>query len=248
MPFTISHVAAVLPLRRFCRRDGQMSALAIGAMMPDLPYYLTPLAWGLRTHSWHSLLWWSIPMGALVWWWWHRNGKHACASALSARTRSTLAQRGAYCAPEIGLAHAGGLCAVGACTHLVLDLFTHNNTVVVYALPWLRTQVWGWSIVFHLQVCSSVLGLIIVAAVLAKRLGLQWWCAQDWWCALHPDLREWAHTSRKRVWIAFIVLTVALGVLSTFLHWRALVFLGLTTLGCGVLILLVWRSVSYAQR
>ena len=55
MPFTLAHPAAVLPLRgiRFLR----MAPLVIGALTPDVPYYLPlgpsgrPLRLGLDTHS-----------------------------------------------------------------------------------------------------------------------------------------------------------------------------------------------------
>ncbi len=40
MPFTVSHIAAVLPLHKPLRRLGLLSAAAIGAMAPDLDLLL----------------------------------------------------------------------------------------------------------------------------------------------------------------------------------------------------------------
>ncbi|BCB90800.1 DUF4184 family protein [Phytohabitans suffuscus] len=48
MPFTASHAAAVLPL---ARRGLPPSALVIGSMVPDLPYYLPTPTDGAATHS-----------------------------------------------------------------------------------------------------------------------------------------------------------------------------------------------------
>ncbi|MEU2348386.1 DUF4184 family protein [Modestobacter sp. NPDC049651] len=67
MPFTLVHPAAVLPL---ARTPLVPSALAAGAMAPDLPYYVS-LRWLggdynlTLTHSWTAVLWFD-PLIALV--------------------------------------------------------------------------------------------------------------------------------------------------------------------------------------
>ena len=40
MPWTLSHPAAVLPLRRFSPRPLDFAALVVGSMTPDLGYYI----------------------------------------------------------------------------------------------------------------------------------------------------------------------------------------------------------------
>ena len=40
MPFTPTHIAAILPIAAIRRRELPFSALAIGAMLPDLPLFL----------------------------------------------------------------------------------------------------------------------------------------------------------------------------------------------------------------
>lgn len=67
MPFTLVHPAAVLPL---ARTPLVPSALVIGAMAPDLPYYVSLRVLGgdanlTLTHQWTSLLWFD-PLLALV--------------------------------------------------------------------------------------------------------------------------------------------------------------------------------------
>ena len=67
MPFTLAHPAAVLPLRgiRFLR----MAPLVIGAVTPDVPYYLPlgpsgrPLRLGLDTHSLGSAFTFDLALG-----------------------------------------------------------------------------------------------------------------------------------------------------------------------------------------
>ena len=54
MPFTVSHVAAILPLHKPLRRLGLLSAAAIGAMAPDLDPDATnpPAARAEHTAAW----------------------------------------------------------------------------------------------------------------------------------------------------------------------------------------------------
>jgi Domain of unknown function (DUF4184) len=194
MPFTISHIAAVLPAARWCKRSGQFSALAIGTMMPDLPYFLSPLAWHLHAHSLHSLLWWSGPIGALIWWLWHRFAKEALAHYLSAEARSRVAVRGNLCPMEISVLQAGLLCALGGFTHIAWDVFTHGNTYGAIWFPALRTPIPIWPGVaiacFHfLQIACSVVGLLFVARSAGDALVIDWWRWRAWWGLLAPTTR-----------------------------------------------------------
>ncbi|MEU7763364.1 MULTISPECIES: DUF4184 family protein [Micromonospora] len=71
MPLTFpSHLAPVLPLKRW--RPGWFDGVALctGAVAPDVGYLVTgtPLALNLRTHTLGGLLWWCLPV-ALVYAW-----------------------------------------------------------------------------------------------------------------------------------------------------------------------------------
>jgi hypothetical protein len=52
MPFPLAHPAAVLPLRRFCPRHLNFSALLIGSIVPDLAYVLDDLNRFSKTVLW----------------------------------------------------------------------------------------------------------------------------------------------------------------------------------------------------
>ncbi|HZM82192.1 MAG TPA: DUF4184 family protein [Candidatus Limnocylindrales bacterium] len=67
MPATIpSHQALVLPLklRRPRRFDGV--ALVVGSAMPDVAYLTQGLTAEAPSHTWHSLLWFSLPLTLIV--------------------------------------------------------------------------------------------------------------------------------------------------------------------------------------
>ncbi|MGC4896181.1 DUF4184 family protein [Micromonospora sp. DT31] len=65
MPLTFpSHLAPVLPLKRWRPHWFDGVALCTGAVAPDVGYLLTgtPLAVGMRTHTLGGLLWWCLPV------------------------------------------------------------------------------------------------------------------------------------------------------------------------------------------
>jgi len=66
MPFTLSHPAAVMPLRRI--RFLEPLALVIGSMLPDVPYFL-PGALANRfgeTHTLRGSIVTDLPLGVLL--------------------------------------------------------------------------------------------------------------------------------------------------------------------------------------
>lgn len=170
VPFTVSHIAAVLPATRFGSLRGPLviSALAVGAMSPDVPYFLPFGGWWAWGHSWTGLIAQDIPvtLTILVVFW-------ALLAAplreLSPRPlRSRLPQQ-VFAEPRqrpwrtLGLVIAAA--AFGAATHIVWDAFTHEDRFGVHALTWLQTpDVVGPLPGYRaLQYGSSVIGLALVA-------------------------------------------------------------------------------------
>src|SRR3954463_10154543 len=64
MPFTASHMAAVLPAARFplLRDPLIMSAFMIGAMSPDVPYFVPYDIWWSWGHTWKGLFVMDVPV------------------------------------------------------------------------------------------------------------------------------------------------------------------------------------------
>ena len=171
MPFTISHVAAVLPARRWLRRGGLFSAAVIGSMAPDfgvlLPFHLSRGA----THGLRALLSFCLPAGLLAWWLYQILIKPAWAEVLPGGWRLRAeATAGASRLVDLRTwlaASAAILC--GALTHLCWDAFTHEDGRGVQMLPFLDDY-YGPELIGHpiriyrlLQLGSSLLGLAAVA-------------------------------------------------------------------------------------
>lgn len=170
MPFTVSHVAAVLPARRWLRRGGLFSAAVIGSMVPDfgllLPYPFEREA----THSAHALLSFCLPVGLMSWLLYESLIRPAWAEVLPGGWR--LRPHGADATVRFADWRAwAGVCAAilfGAVTHLGWDAFTHEGARGVQMLPFLD-DVYGPDLVGHplrlyrwLQHGSTVVGLLVV--------------------------------------------------------------------------------------
>src|SRR5580692_6644676 len=68
MPFTVSHVAAVVPAYRWLTRWHVFSAAVIGSMVPDFGILL-PLSFARwQTHSLRALLTFCLPVGLCAFW------------------------------------------------------------------------------------------------------------------------------------------------------------------------------------
>ena len=178
MPFTISHVAAVLPFSRYLARIRVLSAVVIGSMVPDFGWLLPWQPDRFETHSIVGLYAFCLPVGLASWWLFQRLIKPAVMELLP---------DGAYVRSSTGPLNLGSplqwLYAaigvfIGAVTHLVWDGFTHEGARGVRMIPALDDDV--VDIAGHqlagfkfLQLGSSVAGLLLVLwlAVRALRAG-----------------------------------------------------------------------------
>lgn len=164
MPFTISHAAAVLPLRA---RWLSSSALVIGAMVPDLPLFAPFLPYTTdATHTLFATLVTNVAVGFVLFVVWHgffaRPADWFAPSALRARLaphqQPGLRSRLAHPVSVIVSLFLGGL------THQTLDWFTHDGTVLTQRLAVFHTDVLGMPLYYFLQIALSVVGLVLIAA------------------------------------------------------------------------------------
>ncbi|GAA2876414.1 DUF4184 family protein [Streptosporangium fragile] len=171
MPFTPSHVAAVLPLisSERVRRVLDPWALALGAMVPDLPIFF-PFLPDYRV--WHSLrgVFTIDPFAVVVLLAvFHLALRDPLTTLLppSLAGRAAALRPGMYGLRRLPAVVAGGV--VGALTHKAWDSFTHSYSSAMWGWPWLDTRVAGVIPLFRLlQYTSTVVGLAVVV----------WWAAR----------------------------------------------------------------------
>jgi hypothetical protein len=158
VPFTGSHPAAILP---FLRTPLPASALVVGSIAPDLPYYV-PIDFPLRTHTALSVVSTDVVLGAVAWALWH--GVLA-APALAASPAGLRARTSA-----LGWVLAAVAVAVGAATHVLWDEFTHPRRWGTAHIPALA-DTWGplpgyrW-----LQYASGLVGGVVLIVWFVR-----WW-------------------------------------------------------------------------
>jgi hypothetical protein len=171
MPYTVSHAAVILPFSRLLARWQLLSAVVIGAMVPDFGLFFPWRVYRFETHTAAALITFCLPVGLTTYWVFQYLIKTPILEVLPegayARWRPYSAPARVDSIRQWILAACGVL--AGAVTHLVWDAFTHENARGVRMIPWLEEPV---DLVNHrvhgimlLQDGSSLIGLAIVAGL-----------------------------------------------------------------------------------
>lgn len=169
MPFTVSHVVAVLPLRG--RAGLRTLPLVLGAMVPDVAMILDQPGYYSLTHSLIGIVSVDVALAALLaalWVWW---AGEPVLAALPGVARARLPARPARSLPGSPAAVAWwtASAALGAATHVVLDLFTHEDRARNIS-PVLEEQIGRWTVAHWAQYVLGALGLLVLTLYAARWL------------------------------------------------------------------------------
>lgn len=173
MPFTASHPAAVLPLVRL---GLPASALAVGSLAPDLPYYLPTPFTAAQTHRPTGILTADLVLGLGMLLAWHLLLEPPLRWAAPAGLQRRLGPARPWRRPPGPAAQARSVAgvlvalALGTLTHLTWDAFTHADQPGPRLIPWLCATTLGLPHHRWLQMASSVVGLAVLAVA-----ALWWW-------------------------------------------------------------------------
>lgn len=165
MPFTLSHPAAAVVVAPLLGRLAVPSALGIGSMVPDFPYFMAVPIPRPVTHTLDSILWFAVPVGWVAYVVFERAIRAPLIELLPAPLRRRIAPRVAlrsWLAVTLSL-------AVGAFTHVLWDAITHSSVASVGAIPPLADLVRAIarlpsSSFASLQYGSSAVGAIALVA------------------------------------------------------------------------------------
>ncbi len=172
MPFTLAHPAAILPLRGF--RYLRTAPLIIGALVPDLPYYVpgSVVRFQLETHTFEGSFTIDLALGcgafALVY-----LLRRPLTALLSPRARwLCLAALAPFSARPREWLYAPLAVLLGVWTHLLWDSFTHPDGWMVHRVAALSAPVtigaYNGPVCHLLQYLSSVFGLAVMALWYAR--------------------------------------------------------------------------------
>ena len=172
MPFTVSHVAAVVPM---ARSPLVASALVIGSMSPDIPYYLPVFVGSEATHSPLGVVSIDVLLSLAVFMAWHGFLTRPAIDCAPAAVRGRIPSQAVHpLSTRLSSLRQVLLVllstSVGAATHVAWDSFTHAEGWGTTHVAWLAEQHgllpgYGWA-----QHGSGVFGALVIALRLA-----QWW-------------------------------------------------------------------------
>ena len=174
LPFTPSHIVAVLPLAKLSRHI-PFSALAIAAMVPDLPLFLPILNYSW-THSIPGLFAACVPVGLVAFVIYEFLFKHPLVALLPPRyTLRTSSKHWSWHKPTFqSILMLLVALVIGAATHIFWDSFTHAGQWGVNRVPALARSydIFGASLAGYklFQYGSSLLGLPLLGLVFLQSL------------------------------------------------------------------------------
>ncbi|MFD1150692.1 DUF4184 family protein [Saccharothrix hoggarensis] len=164
MPFTASHIAAVIPLSR---RPLVPSALVAGSMAPDLPYFVLLYPGGSEyTHTWWGMAVVDVPIALLALLVYRVLLLEPAVALLPDAARSRVAW---LPAPRFGVAMVVSA-LIGAATHLFFDGFTHEHHWGAELFPALHHEILSVPVYIWAQATSTLLGALIVAVWSVRKL------------------------------------------------------------------------------
>jgi hypothetical protein len=167
MPFTLAHPLAVVPLRRKL----VFSALVIGSMAPDFPYFLyLPVELKGFGHSLGGAFLFCVPVGLAALWVFHSLLKEPLLNLLPAAQQVRFQPVAGHFTwrPFKRFVVVVLSLLTGTLTHLAWDSFTHYDGFMVRRLPALR----AWAVDIsgvHISWCqvlqygSTAAGLLVLA-------------------------------------------------------------------------------------
>lgn len=214
MPFTLAHPIAVVPLSRLLRRYVVLSALVIGSMTPDAPYFLALHIDRGDTHSLWGLVWFCLPLGCLVYAVFH--GFLACPMAfvLPPALSERLTWNPAWGTLRVWWRVPPSI-VLGTLTHIAWDACTHKYGYFVGRVPGLKVMLFragGYNFWVYkvLQYLSGIIGLALLS-----------WLLWRWWKAA-PIQRNvqwlWPDSWRRPLRLVMVVVPSMVAVLAA---WRA---------------------------
>ena len=145
MPFTPTHVVAVLPFWSW-RRVAPFSAFVIGAMIPDLPLFF-PIVDSSKTHSPAGAFALCLPMGMAVFFLFERVMRRPMLALLPGWVESRLSSKSSIPIQpflSIQLRYWVGVAIailMGAYSHQIWDAFTHKGRWGTHLLPILNSSI-----------------------------------------------------------------------------------------------------------
>ncbi|WP_058234465.1 DUF4184 family protein [Devriesea agamarum] len=164
MPLTFAHPLAVIPLRRTAF---PLSALVIGAMIPDIALFVPGLVRYPYTHSLPGLVTADLLLGTILWVLWEAVVRTPVTDASPLILRERLPQQRPGL---VGWLLAPLAVLIGAATHIAWDQITHANSWLASQVHVLKHMLGPLSLAQWLQNLSTFTGLVGLGLIITVAL------------------------------------------------------------------------------
>jgi hypothetical protein len=229
MPFTISHIAAVLPFRKKTPFPLSFTGLIAGSMTPDFEYFIRMTLYGHYGHTFTGIFIFDLPVGIMMYLVYHGVVRRPLLLHLPEPLFSRLAGfavsdwlpyfRRHYWMIVLSI-------LIGTLTHLLWDGFTHDQEYVVARYIPLLLQpirVAHYDVPLHalLQGLSSVIGLALLLLYMyrlprttsparhSKPANIRFWTAVCIMTGLIFAIRWLAGVPAEKLWGQVIVISMS---------------------------------------
>ena len=204
MPFPLAHLAAVLPLQRWCPKYCDFAALIVGSLTPDLAACIDD--WEYFSHTLLGTFVFCLPAGLLTLLIFRSVGA-ALVSTLPNPHRDVLLPLSAG-SPGYGPRVVLSL-LIGSWIHVAWDLLTHDHSWLVQRVPFLAARFAGMPVNHLVWWVSSAAGTGLVAFVYLSL-----------WKARYPERAGSSSSSDRRAYAlwALILLLPLLGAFPLAIH------------------------------
>ena len=170
MPFTFSHPAIVLPLKKISGKMLSLTGLVIGSVTPDFEYFIRMNVHGYYSHTLLGLLWFDLPLGLLLTFIYHNIVRDQLISNLPEILNRKLSAFKyfdwvAYFKQNWITVLVSIL--IGAASHLFWDAFTHDDGYFANKVTFAKKNVEVCDILQQLS--TLVGGLVVVFAILSLK-------------------------------------------------------------------------------
>ena len=170
MPWTLSHPAAVLPLRRLTPQPLDFAALVFGSMTPDIGYYIDRFDLANLAHTLPGSFIACLPTGVIMLLVFYLFARPVCYALPAPHRQCLLPLCPTFPTSVSRWAIILFSLLLGAWTHNFWDAFTHEHGWFVERIPWLQQpvlQITSTTVYMFLvlQEVSTVVGFAIVALV-----------------------------------------------------------------------------------
>ncbi|MGH8092783.1 MAG: DUF4184 family protein [Chthoniobacterales bacterium] len=254
MPWTLSHPAAVLPLRRFTPKPLDFAALLVGSTTPDVGYYVGRFDLADYAHTLAGSFFACLPCGVILLFAIYLFSRPISYALPSPHRQALLPLCPVFPVSLTRWAILMLSLLLGAWTHNFWDAFTHEHGWFVDRIAWLqKPAIHLPSTTIHvylvLQEISTVIGFAIVV--------FAYW----WWLRRRPTTPSTDSETdgwRYLLWFAIIVITLlvtlppAFRVASAFhgfLFYRSFVFrVAIYSPAVAIPLSLISTTVIYACR